>query len=79
MVYYRLYQLRGSKNHVASFREFHADGDSVAILFAESWRGFNPMELWCGDRKVRRWEALEEICGPVQGDPLAANGGQRDF
>lgn len=58
MACYRLYQLRTPKNEVESFREFEADGDSMAIVFAEAWRTLNPMELWSGHRKVRRWEAV---------------------
>jgi hypothetical protein len=50
--------LRGLKNHVESFQEFHADGDAMAIAFALGLRQLNPMELWSGHRKVRRWEAL---------------------
>lgn len=61
MVYYRLYQLCGPRNKVESFREFEADADSIAVVLAETWRGRNPMELWSGNRKVRRWEAIESI------------------
>jgi len=59
MIYYRLYQLCGPRNKVESFREFEADGDSIAIALVETWRGLNPMELWSGHRKIRRWEAIE--------------------
>jgi len=62
MVYYRLYQLRGPRNEVESFHEFHADGDSAAVALAEPWRGLNPMELWSGHRKVRRWEQMTQGC-----------------
>ncbi len=58
MVYYRLYQLRGPRNEVESFEEFHADGDPAAIVLAESHRSLNPMELWSGHRKVRRWDQI---------------------
>ena len=58
MVYYRLYQLHGPKNEVESFREFEADDDLMAIAGCEVWRGPNPMELWSGRRKVRRWEGM---------------------
>jgi hypothetical protein len=58
MVYYRLYQLRGPRNEVESFDEFHADGDAAAIAFAEPRRGLNSMELWSGHRKVQRWEHI---------------------
>ncbi len=58
MVHYRLYQLRESTNEVTSFEEFEADGDTLAIAMVQTWRSFNPMELWSGSRKIRRWEAL---------------------
>jgi hypothetical protein len=58
MVNYRLYQLRETTNEVTSFDEFEADGDALAIAMVEAWRSFNPMELWTGHRKIRRWEAL---------------------
>jgi hypothetical protein len=58
MVYYRLYQLRGPRNEVESFQEFEAADDRSAIALGESWQNLNPMELWSGHRKVRRWEGL---------------------
>jgi len=58
MVYYRLYHLRGSRNEVETFREFEAETDDDAIALGETWSGPNPMELWSGHRKVRRWEGL---------------------
>lgn len=58
MIFYRLYQLREMTNEVTSFDEFEADGDALAIAMVEAWRSFNPMELWSGHRKIRRWEGL---------------------
>lgn len=58
MAYYRLYQLRGPKNEVETFHEFDADDDLKAIARGETFRRFNPMELWSGHRKVRRWEGV---------------------
>jgi hypothetical protein len=60
MVYYRLYHLRGAKSEVESFREFEAEDDSSAIAQSETWRSINPMELWSGHRKVRRWESISQ-------------------
>jgi hypothetical protein len=60
MAYYRLYHLRGAKNEVESFREFNAEDDSSAIALGETWRSLNPMELWSGHRKVRRWEGISD-------------------
>ena len=58
MVYYRLYQLCGPRNAVESFHEFHAEDDSGAIAMSETMRRLNPMELWTGHRKVRRWDGV---------------------
>ena len=63
MVYYRLYQLRGPRNEVERFEEFEASDDAAAIERGESFRALNPMELWCGHRKVRRWEKLSAPTG----------------
>ena len=63
MVYYRLYQLRGAKNEVESFHEFHAADDAEAIAVGETLLRVNPMELWAGDRKVRRWEGISHSTG----------------
>jgi hypothetical protein len=58
MAYYRLYFLDGPKGHIHEFREFEADDDLAALARAAAWRSVTPMELWCGARKVRRWEAI---------------------
>jgi hypothetical protein len=58
MGYYRLYHLHGAMNEVESFEEFEAGGDAEAIARGETYRGINPMELWSGHRKVRRWEGI---------------------
>jgi hypothetical protein len=58
MVYYRLYHLRGPTSEVESFHEFEADDDGDAIDQCEGRRGVNPMELWSGHRKVKRWDSL---------------------
>ena len=58
MAYYRLYQLHGPRNEVESFEEFDAVDDAEAIVLGETYRRLNPMELWSGHRKVRRWEGI---------------------
>jgi len=58
MAYYRLYQLHGPRNEVASFEEFDANDDDEAIARGETYRSVNAMELWSGHRKVRRWDAM---------------------
>jgi len=58
MAFYRLYHLHGERSEVESFEEFDARDDSEAIARGETYRGMNPMELWSGHRKVRRWEGI---------------------
>jgi hypothetical protein len=57
MAYYRLYFFNGSGGRIHEFREFEAADDLAAIHLAAEWRGPEPMELWSGGRKVRRWDA----------------------
>ena len=56
MADYRLYHLHGPRNEVESFYEFEAPDEASAIAVAEQRLGINPIELWQGHRKVRRWE-----------------------
>ena len=51
---YRLYFLDGV-GHISKLHEFFAEDDADAIRIAEGWRESRAMELWCRDRKVRRW------------------------
>jgi len=71
MVYYRLYQLHGPRNEVQSFHEFEAPNDVTAIELGEERRGPNPMELWSGHRKVRRWEGISTF--PRETEPQSSN------
>ena len=63
MVHYRLYQLHGPRNEVESFHEFDADDDGAAVTVVQGLRRLNPMELWQGHRKVRRWERMTHQSG----------------
>ena len=58
---YRLYFMDRFSGHIDHRREFLADDDAAAVHVAEGWRTGDPMELWQGGRKLRRWEA---------GDPM---------
>lgn len=55
MAYYRLYFMDGLSGHVAAVRDFQAPDDDAAIARAETHRRAVAMELWCKDRKVKRW------------------------
>ena len=55
MAYYRLYFLVSVSGQIERFHEFEAIDDDEAIAHAEKLRGPRPMELWAGNRKVKRW------------------------
>ncbi len=58
MAYYRLYVFDRFSGHIDHFREFEAAHDAAAVAQGADWREADAMELWCGRRKVKRWEAL---------------------
>ncbi len=58
MQYYRLYFLGGGSGPIFDFRDFEVVDDAAAIAVAEGFRRIGAMELWCGDRKIRRWEPI---------------------
>jgi hypothetical protein len=70
MAYYRLYFMRAG--HIYRCRDFLADGDPEALGIADSFAGPDPMELWCGSRRVRSFEAMaaspEQPAGPSFAD-----------
>jgi hypothetical protein len=57
MAGYRLYFMDRFSGHIEHRREFIADGDAEAIAIATSWSTGQPMELWLGSHKLKRWEA----------------------
>jgi len=63
MAQYRLRFMDGLSGHVAVVRDFEAESDESALAEAESRRGAVAMELWCGDRKIRRWAPSGELTG----------------
>lgn len=60
MGYYRLYFMNRSSGHIERFEEFDAADDSSAESIADRHVGSQPLELWSGHRKVRRFEAVDE-------------------
>ena len=56
MAYYRLYFMNLFSGHIERFEEIGAASDEDAILAASSYVGPEPIELWCGHRKVHRFE-----------------------
>jgi hypothetical protein len=53
---YRL-NFMDAHGHIAHAREFLADDDLDAIHSAKEFTELAPMELWCRQRRVQRWEA----------------------
>ena len=70
---YRLYFMDRFSGHIDNRREFLADGDAAAIAIAQRWHDGSPMELWLGDRKLKRWEA-EPLAPLVSEEPTSAGG-----
>lgn len=60
MAYYRLYFLSRPEGRFAGFEEIEAADDVEAARLAEAHLGPQPLELWCGKRKVRTFAALED-------------------
>ena len=55
MTKYRLYFMSPRTGHIDRFEEFEAPDDGQAISIAEDQLGEQPIELWAGHRKVRRY------------------------
>ena len=58
MLYYRLYFLHPRSGHILRFAEFEAPDDEAAVALAAEQEGGQPLELWCRQRKVRRFESV---------------------
>lgn len=50
--YYRLYRLKGHGGGFVGFEEIEAGDDQAAMAQAAAFTGAQPLELWCGSRKV---------------------------
>ena len=53
---YRLYFMDRFSGHIEHRREFVAADDSAAIAIATGWSTGQPMELWAGSHKLKRWD-----------------------
>jgi hypothetical protein len=53
---YRLYYMDRFSGHIEHRREFVAADDSAAIAIATGWSTGQPMELWAGSHKLKRWD-----------------------
>lgn len=57
MAYYRLYRLSGPGGKFVGFEEIEAEDDAGAVQQSEAFLGRQPLELWCGKRKVKGFAA----------------------
>jgi hypothetical protein len=55
--YYRLYMLDNPGGRFVGFEEIEAADDVEAVRAAERHEGPQPLELWCGKRKVKTFPA----------------------
>jgi hypothetical protein len=53
---YRLYFMDRFSGHIEHRREFVAADVSAAIAIATGWSTGQPMELWAGSHKLKRWD-----------------------
>ncbi len=57
MVYYRLYLLSEPEGRFVGFEEIEAPDDVEAVRIAKRHEGRQPLELWCGKRRVKAFPA----------------------
>lgn len=60
MGYYRLYLLDGADGRFVGFEEIEAIDDAEALRLAAAHEGPQPLELWCGKRRVKSFPAKVE-------------------
>jgi hypothetical protein len=58
---YRLYLLDPHTGHIDGVEQFHTSDDVEAICMVQDRRDTIPTELWCGGRKVARFDARADI------------------
>lgn len=59
MAYYRLYMMAVPDGRFVGFEEIEAIDDVEAVRLAEAHVGPQPLELWCGKRKVRAFPGAD--------------------
>jgi len=57
VAYYRLYLMAEPGGKFVGFQEIEAPDDDSALRLAEAHAGPKPLELWCGNRKVKTFPA----------------------
>ncbi|HTU09793.1 MAG TPA: hypothetical protein VMG08_02750 [Allosphingosinicella sp.] len=68
---YRLYRMNPHSGHIDGVEEFHSGDDVEAILLVQNKPRATSVELWCGGRKVVRFDAPPEAAASVS-PPVAA-------
>ena len=58
MAYYRLYVLSHPEGRFVGFEEVEASDDVEAVRLVHGFVGAQPLELWCGKRKVKSFAAV---------------------
>lgn len=61
MSYYRLYVLSGPGGRFVGFEEIEANDDVEAVQAAQAFIGPQPLELWCGKRRVKAFPAADGL------------------
>lgn len=59
MGYYRLYLMSVPDGRFVGFEEIEAADDPEAVRRAQAFVGPQPLELWCGKRKVKSFKAID--------------------
>ena len=57
---YRLYLLDRHSGHIKSAEDFHAPDDGAAVHRIDLRGSPEPMEIWCGPRKVWHFDGVPE-------------------
>ena len=65
MPYYRLYLLNPHNGHIDGAQDFHGADDVEAIGLVGRRNDAVPTELWCGGRKVARFDAATQMAGAM--------------
>lgn len=60
LAYYRLYILSRPEGRFVGFEEIEAEDDVDAARQAEAHVGAQPLELWCGKRKVKSFASVAD-------------------
>ena len=63
---YRLYLLDPHSGHIEAVEPLHSADDVGAVCLAQERAGAAPMELWCGGRKVARFDGKPETAAALR-------------